>query len=73
MIYQLKTQGLDTGPVEVLLQETVHRFDDRFDASQLIPEIQPPMQQAAMAQSAGGMYPAQAQAILSQLSSTQQQ
>ena len=73
MIYQLKTQGLDTGPVEVLLQETVHRFDDRFDASQLIPEIQPPMQQAAMAQSAGGMDPAQAQAILSQLSSTQQQ
>ena len=73
MIYQLKTQGLDTGPVEVLLQETVHRFDDRFDASQLIPEIQPPMQQAAMGQSAGGMDPAQAQAILSQLSSTQQQ
>lgn len=73
MIYQLKTQGLDTSPVEVLLQETVHRFDDRFDASQLIPEIQPPMQQAAMAQSAGGVDPAQAQALLSQISSTQQQ
>ena len=39
MIYQLKAQGLDTGPVEVLLRETVHRFDDHFDADQLIPNI----------------------------------
>ena len=74
-IYQLKAQGLDTGPVEVLLRETVHRFDDRFDASLLIPNIQPQMQQpAAMPQdSQGGIDPAQAQALLSQLSSTQQQ
>lgn len=72
MIYQLKSQGLDTGPVEVLLRETVHRFDDHFDADQLIPNIQAMPQQAAMQQAAGGLDPAQAQALLSQLSSQQQ-
>ena len=72
MIYQLKAQGLDTGPVEVLLRETVHRFDDHFDADQLIPNIQAMPQQAAIQQAAGGVDPAQAQALLSQLSSQQQ-
>ena len=72
MIYQLKAQGLDTGPVEVLLRETVHRFDDHFDADQLIPNIQTMPQQAAMQQAADGVDPAQAQALLSQLSSQQQ-
>lgn len=72
MIYQLKAQGLYTGPVEVLLRETVHRFDDHFDADQLIPNIQAMPQQAAIQQAAGGVDPAQAQALLSQLSSQQQ-
>lgn len=42
MLYQLKPQGIDTGPVEALLRETVKRFDDRIDADQLIPQIQMP-------------------------------
>lgn len=67
MLYQLKMQGVDSTPVEVLLRETVHRFDDRFDASKLIPNIQP--QPLAMQQTSGqsSMDPAQAQAILSKL------
>lgn len=74
MLYQLKMQGVDTGPIEVLLRETVHRYDDRFDATQLIPDINPQQlamqqqQQAAASQGPqGGIDPAQAQAILSQL------
>lgn len=42
MLYQLMPQGIDTGPVEALLRETVKRFDDRIDADQLIPQIQMP-------------------------------
>lgn len=54
MLYQLKPQGIDTGPIELLLRETVKRFDDRIDADQLIPQIQmPPV----------GMAPAAAQGI----------
>lgn len=49
-LYQIKAQGLDSKPVETLITETVHRLDDRFDASLLIPQIQPAMQM----QAAGG-------------------
>lgn len=45
-LYQIKAQGLDSKPVETLITETVHRLDDRFDASLLIPQIQPAAQQS---------------------------
>lgn len=54
LLYQLKPQGIDAGPIETLLTETVRRFDDRIDAERLIPQIdmQALMQQQAMAQAA---------------------
>ncbi len=41
-LYQLKSQGIDSAPVEALLRETVRRFDDRIDVETLIPNIQMP-------------------------------
>lgn len=57
MLYQLKPQGIDTGPIEALLRETVKRFDDRIDADELIPQIQMPQ---VMPGAMGGGAPQQA-------------
>lgn len=57
MLYQYKMQGIDTKPLEILLRETVRRFDDRLDAESLIPDLtefiqaqQQAQQQAALQQ-----------------------
>lgn len=41
-IAQLGAQGVDTTPLEVILRETVSRFDDRLDANELIPKRSAP-------------------------------
>jgi len=47
-IMQLAAQGIDYGPLEALLRETLKRFDDRIDMDQFLPakkaqpQAQPP-------------------------------
>lgn len=37
-IMQMKATGLDTGPLEALLRETITRFDEKLDVDQFIPK-----------------------------------
>jgi len=48
-IMQLAAQGIDYGPLEALLRETLKRFDDRIDMDQFLPakKAQPQAQQPA--------------------------
>ncbi|CUJ80808.1 MAG: hypothetical protein J0I68_30870 [Achromobacter sp.] len=40
-IMQIAAQGGDYGPLEALLRETLHRFDDRIDVDQFLPRPAP--------------------------------
>lgn len=64
LVYQYKMQGIDTKPLELLLRETVRRFDDRLDPEALIPDLTQFLQQQAQAQ--------QQQAMMQQASQMQQ-
>lgn len=61
VITQSGMQGMDVGPLEYLLQQTVARFDDTLDLKRLVPNLQA-MQQAMMAQQAAAQA-AQAQKV----------
>lgn len=65
LVYQYKMQGIDTNPLEILLRETVRRFDDRLDPESLIPDLTQFLQQQAQAQ--------QQQAMMEQAAQMQQQ
>lgn len=64
LLYQYKMQGIDTKPLEILLRETVRRFDDRLDPESLIPDLTQFLQQQAQAQ--------QQQALMEQAAQMQQ-
>jgi len=51
-IMQLAAQGIDYGPLEALLRETLKRFDDRIDMDQFLPAKHAPAQPQAQQQPA---------------------